>query len=97
LYRGFNMEDELEIYSKVYKGIKLKEELDVYSLGIVRCSICTNIKDTEKIEMLVNMRCPTGISSSWKISREPNFHTGQPNPCPCEEKPNTHKHYLMVC
>ncbi len=78
-------------------GFKMEDELEVYSLGIVHCSVCTNIKDPERVEMLVNMRCPTGTSSNWKISEEPKFHTGHTNPCPCEQKPKTHKHYLMVC
>jgi hypothetical protein len=75
----------------------MKDELEVYSLGLVACSICTNIKDPREIEMVVNMRCPTGISSSWKISKDPTFHTGQSNPCPCEKNPKTHKHYLLSC
>jgi hypothetical protein len=75
----------------------MKDELEVYSNGLVHCSVCTNIKDPRNIEMQTNIKNPTGISSSWKIDKEPNFHTGQTNPCPCENKPNTHKHYLMVC
>jgi hypothetical protein len=75
----------------------MTDELEVYSLGLVACSICTNIKDPKKIEMLVNMRCPTGITSPWKISKSEKFHSGQTNPCPCENKPETHKHYLLEC
>jgi hypothetical protein len=76
----------------------MKEELEVYSNGIVHCSVCTNIKDPRDIEIQTNLQNPTGLSSGgWKISKDTNFATGQTNPCPCEQKPKTHKHYLMVC
>jgi hypothetical protein len=75
----------------------MEEELEVYNLGLIHCSVCTNIKDPKMIEIVTNMRCPTGISSGWKIDKEPFFHTGQKNPCPCEHNPKTHKHYLMAC
>lgn len=75
----------------------MKEELMVYANGLVHCSVCTNIKSREKIEKLVNLKNPTGISSKWSISDDKTFAGGESNPCPCEQKSNTHKHYLMVC
>jgi len=74
-----------------------KEELIVYGLGIIHCSVCTNIKGRKKIEETVNRKSPTGISSRWRISRDKNFATGETNPCPCNINPKTHKHYLMEC
>ena len=76
--------------------MKENEELEIYSNGFVHCSICTNIENIEEIERQVNMKNPTGIGSRWKISEEPTFRSGQPNPCVCEQK-STHRHYLMVC
>lgn len=68
----------------------------VYSLGIVAASVCT---DEEPEEMLatVNAEYPTGISSEWQISDDPKFRGGESNPCPCEQNPKTHKHYLLEC
>jgi len=74
-----------------------REELEIYCNGIVHCSICTNIKDLKRIEELVNLKNPTGIRSKWEISKNKTFRTGEPNPCPCDKKPKTHMHYLMVC
>lgn len=76
----------------------MKEELVVYCNGLARCSVCTNIKDPRMIEFKTNIQNPTGLDSGgWKICKDPYFHTGQANPCPCERNPKTHKHYLMVC
>jgi len=80
----------------VVEGL-VKEELEVYANGIVHCSICTNVEDRIRIEELVNQKNPTGIQSKWKISEAKTFRSGDPNPCLCEKKPKTHKHYLMVC
>jgi hypothetical protein len=73
-----------------------REELEIYSNGLVHCSVCTNVIDRKRIEELVNLKNPTGIASQWKISND-NFKNGNSNPCPCENKPKTHKHYLMEC
>lgn len=72
-------------------------ELEVYSNGLCYCSICTNLDSVAMIENLVNLENPTGTSSRWKISKDPTFNSGDPNPCPCNQKPNTHKHYLLEC
>ena len=74
----------------------MPEELEVYSNGLVHCSLCTNIKSKKRVEQMVNLKNPTGISSPWRISKD-NFRSGESNPCPCERKPETHKHYLMEC
>lgn len=78
-----------------WKDKETQEELEIYAVGFVYCSICTNIKSKRRIEEIVNRINPTGISSTWKISKE-NFRTGQPNPCPCEQKKGF-KHFLLEC
>lgn len=77
--------------------IKMTEELQVYANGLVHCSICTNVKSKKRIEELVNLKNPTGLNHKWKVDMTQHFATGQTNPCPCERKSTTHKHYLMVC
>ncbi len=76
--------------------VKMSKELIVYAHGLIHCSICTNVKDLNEIEYMVNLKNPTGIESKWKISKD-TFRDGTLNPCPCEQKLETHKHYLMVC
>jgi len=79
------------------------DELMIYKQGTVdghdlyQCSVCTNVSDRERIEELTNLKNPTGINSRWEISEDKNFPSGEPNPCTCENKPKTHKHYLMKC
>jgi len=77
------------------------KELEIYANGFIYCSVCTNIESRERIEELVNLKNPTGISSRWKISKDKFFAERRgkkgPNPSPCEQKPKTHKHYLMEC
>lgn len=73
------------------------DELEIYSNGFIHCSICTNMGSMEEIERRVNRENPTGISSHWKVSESPTFANGEPHPGVCEQKPDTHKHYLMVC
>lgn len=75
----------------------MTEELIVYKNGLCYCSVCTNIQSRERIESLTNLKNPTGISSRWVISKDETFRSGEPNPCPCETNPETHKHYLMEC
>jgi hypothetical protein len=76
---------------------KIANELQIYNNGFVHCSVCTNVSTLKEIERLVNMKNPTGIDSKWSISKDKNFLNGPSNPCPCEDKPKTHKHYLMEC
>ena len=73
------------------------EELIVYGNGLVECSVCTNVTDEKRIVELVNMKNPTGLSHGWIISKDPKFLSGESNPCPCNQNPKTHKHYLMMC
>lgn len=70
-------------------------EFFVYSTGLCYSSVCTSLSDEEAIERL-NEAWPTGIPSQWRIADEP-FRTGEANPCPCEQKPETHRHILFNC
>lgn len=69
----------------------------VYATGLVCCSVCVpNHFTAEEIEDVVNQENPTGISSRWKVSTDPTFKEGKPNPCPCEKDPDR-MHCLMNC
>ncbi len=73
-----------------------KQTLDfaAYSVGLVCASICTSLPISEATQRL-NLAHPTGVGP-WTKADEP-FRTGQSNPCPCNENPYTHKHYLFTC
>jgi len=71
------------------------KEFIIYSLGIVCMSVCSSLSP-EEVEKRANQESPTGISSRWTITKD-KFIGGEPNPCPCNISPYTHKHYLLTC
>ena len=71
-------------------------EFVAYKVGICNASICTSLPIEEALERL-NEQHLTGIASQWVLSEDEHFATGQTNPCPCNENPDTHKHYLCGC
>ena len=75
----------------------MEDELEVVRNGLCQCLVCTNIKSKRKIEQLTNQKNITGLDHGWKITKEDKFPNGQPHPIACDNKPKTHKHYLLVC
>lgn len=71
-------------------------KFEVYSIGMVYASVCTSLSDKEATKRL-NAEHPTGISSQWAVSKSATFRDGRPNPCPCEQHPETHRHILFEC
>ena len=67
---------------------------EAYSVGLCYASVCT-LLDIEEATDLLNVEYPTGVGL-WFFANEP-FKTGEANPCPCKQKPETHKHYLFMC
>jgi len=64
---------------------------------IVRESLCTATvcTDLPQEEVIARMRSrPCGTRTGWTLS-EAEFGPGIPNPHPCLDNPNTHKHYLF--
>lgn len=73
----------------------MADEFVIYSEGIVCASVCSSLPIEEvKARMAAHF---TGTSSQWTLSEDPTFKGGEPNPCPCNEHPETHKHYLFNC
>lgn len=72
-------------------------EVTTIAYGIVFLSLCVPADWTkEQIEEAANVLHPTGIQSSWAISDESHFASGQTNPCECERGPSF-KHHLLNC
>lgn len=69
----------------------------VYTFGLVHCSVCAP-KDMrrEQVERETDLAHPTGLDHGWKISHEPTFKGGEPNPCQCNDA-SDRLHYLMDC
>lgn len=72
------------------------KDFEVYSLGLVAASVCSSLS-LEETKKRLNEEHPTGIESQWELSKDKQFRGGQPNPCPCDQHPETHKHYLFNC
>lgn len=69
----------------------------VYTFGLCHCSVCVPREMSRaEIESGANIAHPTGLDHGWKISDEPTFKGGEPNPCECHDG-ETRLHYLMVC
>lgn len=67
-----------------------------YAVGPCYASICTSLPIDEAVRTM-NSFNPTGIKSPWALSKDAHFKTGHTNPCPCEDTPETHQHYLLEC
>lgn len=72
------------------------QDVEAYVVGVMTASVCSRFSLEETARRL-NEESPTGISSLWQPAENKEFATGQPNPCPCERSPETHKHYLFEC
>ena len=72
------------------------KDFTIYASGICYASVCTSLS-LRKATARLNIEMPTGVSTPWKPSKDKRFHSGQPNPCPCEDTPATNKHYLFSC
>ena len=81
------------------EGLQVMEDDDkvyVYSAGFVHCSVCAPAEMTpEEVASAVNLEQPTGISSPWEVSSDPEFADGSPNPAPCSRAGR--RHWLLAC
>jgi len=71
-------------------------DFQVYSLGLCFASVCSDLSPKEVVKEM-NRTHPTGIFAEWMMSTDQTFKSGEPNPCPCKDYPDTHKHYLLEC
>lgn len=73
------------------------EEVVVYASGPLRCSACVPEGLARgEIERRVSEANPAGIETSWRLSDEPAFADGVPNPVRCEQAAGRW-HYLLRC
>lgn len=74
----------------------MPDDFIAYAVGLCCASVCTSLPIEEATKRL-NTEHPTGVTSLWEPSKDPTFSGGQSNPCPCDQHPDTHKHYLFNC
>ena len=74
------------------------DDVVIYQTGLV-CTLACALDATSRrdVAAAVNERSPTGISSSWAVSRrKTDSVTGKANPYPCAEHPGR-QHWLLTC
>ncbi len=74
--------------------VKASDEFVVYATGICSASVCSSLP---KREVASRMRRELTGVGPWRLAKEKTFSGGEPNPCPCDQSPKTHKHYLFHC
>ncbi len=74
-------------------------DITFYSVGFCCLSVCAaNDVSDSTVVVRANVEHPTGIASGWEVSEDKTFADKRyPNPCPCEDKPDTHRHLLLNC
>ena len=76
--------------------MKAPYDFMAYAVGLCSASVCSNLTDEETTARL-NADHPTGIDSRWSRSTDTTFVNGEPNPRPCDDMPDTHRHILFEC
>lgn len=73
----------------------MSNPVEIYSQGLCHASVCVP-KDMPREEILRHVP-PSGTQHGWRIAEAPNFKGGEPNPCPCNDHPDSRLHYLLEC
>jgi hypothetical protein len=68
-------------------------ELVIYAEGLCYASVCTSLDD-EELDRRMAAR-PATATRGWVRSTDSHFAGGQTNPCPCDQRPETHRHVLF--
>ena len=70
------------------------DEFRIYATGLCSASVCSSLPQREVERRMAGEM--TGVGP-WLFAHGEKFATGQPNPCPCNKQPETHKHFLFHC
>lgn len=86
-YAGYGSPEKLE------QAIRAEEGPDfIVHEALCFATVCSDLPQ-EEVEARMHRR-PCGTRTGWAFS-EAEFSPGIPNPCPCKDNPDTHKHYLF--
>ena len=89
-FMGYGSPEKLEAAITSEEG----DNFVVYGEGLINASVCSSLGKDETVARMG--RRLNGVNP-WFLSEDKNFATGQPHPCPCEQNPKTHQHYLFHC
>lgn len=92
-----------DVFEATYEAVAAEDRttasdsaFTAYAVGVCNASVCTSLSDDEATARL-NLEHPTGIGP-WFVAADSHFADGtHTNPCPCEDKPDTHRHILFHC
>ena len=84
-----------ELEQRIIESEGADETFHIYSEGLLFASVCSSLPQQEVEARMHKVIC--GTKSGWGLSKAETFEGGQPNPCLCDQKPQTHKHYLFNC
>jgi len=90
-FMGYGSPEALEAAITAEEG----DDFTVYREGLLNASVCSSLGLEATVERMA--RRISGTTVGWILSEDENFATGQSNPCPCEQQPKTHQHYLFNC
>ena len=83
-----------DILAKIEEVDSDPEVFVVYREGICYASVCSSLGMESTVKRMRTR--PSGITHGWQLADKP-FRTGESNPCPCDQQPKTHMHYLFEC
>jgi hypothetical protein len=82
-----------------HEGMGKLAGVTVYGLGIVHASVCapSDMPIADMLRDANHQTGPIGLDHGWVLSDDATFSGGEPNPCPCDQQPDSHLHYLLEC
>jgi hypothetical protein len=89
-----SLSQESERIEKAYKDAE-GPDFQMYTMGLLFLSVCSSLGKEATVARMASI--PSGTRAGWVFSDDETFATGESNPCPCEQKPDTHMHYLFNC
>jgi len=90
--RSNNMNLNAKEIEKVYRE-SASDAFMIYSQGMFYASVCSSLGDEETTTKMQSLPC--GTIQGWTPSKNEKFASGELNPSPCNDQPDTHKHYLF--
>ena len=89
-FMGFGTPEALEDAITAGDG----PEFMVYSEGLLYAWVCSPLHHSEVESRMASRPC--GTRHGWTLSDHSELASGESNPCPCEDDPETRKHYLFT-
>ena len=71
-------------------------EFTIKNPDLLHAIVCTTLSDSSEVLVRANEELPAGTKNGWFLAEELP-EGAKSNPWPCDTKPDTHRHYLLVC